>query len=109
MSLLTEPYYSACNGVFRGCTNQGALMLDEMEEMLRDLRQVSILSVGSGVGLFEIPMLRMLHDAGVLTSQFWTANVLSVGCAAGAQQANSDGVYDVLHGFLLAGRVQGCY
>ena len=81
MSLLTEPYYSACNEVFRGCTNQGALMLEEMEEMLRDLEQVSILSVGSGVGLFEIPMLRMLHDGGVQTSQFVGVDVSSHACA----------------------------
>lgn len=81
MSLLTEPYYSACNEVFRRCTNQGSLMLAEMGEIFRGLRRVSILSVGSGVGLFEIPMLKMLQDDDVPISHFVGVDVSSHACA----------------------------
>ena len=81
MSLLTEPYYSACNEVFRRCTNQGSLMLEEMGKIFRDLRRVSILSVGSGVGLFEIPMLKMLQDDDVAISHFVGIDVSSQACA----------------------------
>ena len=81
MSLLTEPYYSACNEVFRSCTNQGSLMLKQMEEIFRDLERVSILSVGSGVGLFEIPMLKILQDDGVQISHFVGVDVSSHACA----------------------------
>lgn len=81
MSLLPEPYYSACNEVFRRSTNQTQLMLREMEKFCRDRRRLSILSVGSGVGLFEIPMLKMLQDGGVQISEFVGVDVSAHACA----------------------------
>jgi SAM-dependent methyltransferase len=56
-------------------------MLAEMEEIFRGLRRVSILSVGSGVGLFEIPMLKMLQDDDVPISHFVGVDVSSHACA----------------------------
>ena len=41
MSLLPEPYYSACNEVFRRSTNQTEVMLREMEQLCRDRRRLS--------------------------------------------------------------------
>jgi len=62
MSSLAGDYYAACNAVFRRSTNQSHLMLKEVREFCRDKESMSILSVGSGVGLFEIPMLKMLIE-----------------------------------------------
>ena len=81
MSLLSEPYYSACNEVFRRSTNQPRLMLKEMEKLWRGRRRMSILSVGSGVGLFEIPMLRMMQDDHVQVSQFVGIDISAHACA----------------------------
>ena len=81
MSLLVEPYYSACNEVFRRSTNQARLMLKQMERLCRDRRLLSILSVGSGVGLFEIPMLKMLQNGDVQISQFVGIDVSAHACA----------------------------
>ena len=81
MSLLPEPYYTACNEVFRRSTNQTHFMLKEMGRFCRDRRRVSILSVGSGVGLFEIPMLKMLRDRDVHISEFVGVDVSAHACA----------------------------
>ena len=54
-ALLTDPYYSQSHQVFRRATNQTELMLDHLVERLRGSARLSICSVGSGAGLFEIP------------------------------------------------------
>jgi SAM-dependent methyltransferase len=59
---LNGEYYVECNDVFRRTTNQSEQMLDEMRNFAHGRSDLRILSVGSGVGLFEIPMLRMLED-----------------------------------------------
>jgi len=59
---LTGEYYIECNDVFRRCTNQSEQMLAEMRNYAQNRNALRILSVGSGVGLFEIPMLQMLGD-----------------------------------------------
>jgi SAM-dependent methyltransferase len=59
---LNGEYYVECNEVFRRTTNQSEQMLDEMRRFAYGRSDLRILSVGSGVGLFEIPMLRMLED-----------------------------------------------
>ncbi len=59
---LSGEYYIECNEVFRRSTNQSEHMLAEMHNFAQELSNLRILSVGSGVGLFEIPMLRMLED-----------------------------------------------
>ncbi len=80
MALLTEPYYSNCHEVFRRSTNQSSLLLEEMKELYRDRSRVNILGVGSGVGLFEIPMLKMLQDAGVQISHFVGVDISAHAC-----------------------------
>ena len=59
---LTGEYYVECNDVFRRTTNQSEQMLAEMRKFAGSRSDLRILSVGSGVGLFEIPMLQMLGD-----------------------------------------------
>ena len=59
---LTGEYYIECNDVFRRTTNQSEQMLAEMRNYAEGRSDLRILSVGSGVGLFEIPMLQMLGD-----------------------------------------------
>lgn len=63
MNPLSGNYYVECNDVFRRTTNQSEQMLAEMRNFAEDRSDLRILSVGSGVGLFEIPMLRMLKDS----------------------------------------------
>ena len=70
MTTLTEPYYSEAHQVFRAATNQAELMLDRTVGHIVGRGTVTILSVGSGAGLFEIPMLARLRDAGVTVSSF---------------------------------------
>ena len=60
---LSGDYYVECNEVFRRTTNQSEQMLAEMRSFANDRSTLRILSVGSGVGLFEVPMLRMLSDS----------------------------------------------
>ncbi len=59
---LSGEYYVECNDVFRRTTNQSEHMLAETRKFVEGRSDLRILSVGSGVGLFEIPMLRMLED-----------------------------------------------
>jgi len=56
---LSGEYYVECNELFRRSTNQSERMLAEMRSFTQDRSDLRILSVGSGVGLFEIPMLQM--------------------------------------------------
>ncbi|GMQ84761.1 MAG: hypothetical protein BMS9Abin07_0325 [Acidimicrobiia bacterium] len=64
-TLLADPYYSQANAMFRRATNQTEVMLDRLAEHTRDRSPLTILSVGSGVGLFELPMLARLGKEGV--------------------------------------------
>ena len=57
---LVGEYYAECNEIFREATTQTAVMLREVQEYCRYKQNVRILSIGSGVGLFEIPMLKLL-------------------------------------------------
>ena len=59
---LSGPYYVECNEVFRDATNQSELMLEQLAIHAGDQADLTVLSVGSGAGLFEVPMLRMLGD-----------------------------------------------
>ena len=60
---LSGRYYVECNDLFRRTTNQSEQMLAEMLKFAEGRSDMRILSVGSGVGLFEVPMLRMLEDS----------------------------------------------
>ena len=59
---LSGEYYVECNDVFRRTTNQSEQMLAETRKFAEGRSDLRILSVGSGVGLFEIPMLQVLGD-----------------------------------------------
>lgn len=59
---LQGKYYAECNEVFRRATDQADRMLEEIQPYLRQKKNLDLLSVGSGVGLFEIPMLRTYLD-----------------------------------------------
>lgn len=69
-TLLAEPYYSASHEVFRRATNQTETMLDRVAAHVSGRQSVTILSVGSGTGLFEIPMLARLRHDGVTVARF---------------------------------------
>ena len=68
--LLADPYYSQSNAMFRRATNQTEVMLDRLADNARDRGRLTILSVGSGVGLFELPMLTRLGEEGITVARF---------------------------------------
>ena len=80
-ALLTDPYYSEAHEVFRNATNQTALMLDRMVDRLWDRSHLSICSVGSGAGLFEMPMLARLQETGIVVDRFVGVDVSEHACA----------------------------
>lgn len=57
---LSGDYYAECNELFRSLTDQTEIMLRAVHDHLQDELELNILSVGSGVGLFEIPLLQQL-------------------------------------------------
>lgn len=67
---LKGPYYAECQKVFRSSTNQDELMLEAVRAECADYAAFSILSVGSGSGLFELPMLKMLLAGGKAVKRF---------------------------------------
>ncbi len=89
ISAFPEEYYANCNAVFRRLTDQNELMLEEMQAFCRDRERLSILSVGSGVGLFEIPMLRLLIGSGIEVSNFVGLDVSAYACAILAEELHA--------------------
>lgn len=79
--LLTDPYYSQSHQVFRRATNQTELMLDHLVDRLRGRTRLSICSVGSGTGLFEVPMLARLSDTGIALDRFVGLDLSEPACA----------------------------
>lgn len=57
---LRGEYYAECNAVFRRATNQGALMMQAFLRQVAGRGQLQLLSVGAGMGLFEIEALQRL-------------------------------------------------
>lgn len=80
-TLLADPYYSRAHEVFRSATNQTALMVEHMVDRLQNRSRLSICSVGSGAGLFEIPMLARLHDEGIAAERFVGVDASEHACA----------------------------
>lgn len=74
---LSGPYYVECNEVFRRSTNQSELMLEQLTFHTEGRADLSVVSVGSGAGLFEVPMLRLLGDR---CQQFVGVDVNSHAC-----------------------------
>ncbi len=81
LTILTGEYYSDCHVIFRRATNQSNLMLREAERYCRGKENLRILSVGSGVGLFEIPMLESLATAGIHVDDFVGIDIDQHSCA----------------------------
>lgn len=69
-SALTGDYYARCNTLFRSLTNQAEIMLAALYEFVSYEPELSILSVGSGIGLFEVPLLEKLFHGGILIPLF---------------------------------------
>lgn len=69
-TLLADPYYSDAHEVFRAATDQTEKMLDRLVDRLQGRSRLSICSVGSGVGLFELPMLARLRAEGIGLARF---------------------------------------
>ena len=65
MPALVGEYYAQCHQVFRRATNQSDLMLTAVRDYFRGSASLRILSVGAGIGLFEVPMLKMLLADGI--------------------------------------------
>lgn len=57
-------YYNKCHALFRRLTDQPQRMLEDIRAICGERPCDRILSVGSGTGLFEIPMLEMLLSDG---------------------------------------------
>lgn len=80
VSQLTDAYYADCNEVFRSSTDQSELMLREVMKCFETRERATILSVGSGVGLFEIPMLKELIAQGLEVPAFMGIDSNSYAC-----------------------------
>ena len=65
MPALAGEYYAQCHQVFRRATNQSDLMLTAVRDYCRGTASLRILSVGAGIGLFEVPMIKMLLADGI--------------------------------------------
>ncbi len=70
LRLLPEDYYARCHAAFRRATDQTDVMLAAVDAIGRGRAQLGILSVGSGIGLFELPMLERLQASGIHISSF---------------------------------------
>ena len=77
---LSDEYYADCHEIFRRSTNQTGLMLKEVQDIFRNSERISILSVGSGMGLFEIPMLTLLMEEGIYIPKFVGTDVNEYAC-----------------------------
>lgn len=73
-------YYAECHKVFRAATNQAAHMLAALAEECAGMQELEILSVGSGSGLFELPMLQRLAEAGQRVRRFSGVDVDADAC-----------------------------
>ena len=80
MLALSDEYYAECHEIFRRSSNQTGLMLKEVQGIYRNSERISILSVGSGVGLFEIPMLTLLMEEGIYIPKFVGIDVNEHAC-----------------------------
>lgn len=90
-TLLSDPYYSASHEVFRLATNQTELMLDGLVEHVGRRTKLRVCSVGSGAGLFELPMLARLRDEGIEVARFVGVDVSEHACGVLERKLESAG------------------
>ncbi len=100
MAVLAGDYYAECHELFRHATNQQRLMLAEIRPRYQGAASLSILSVGAGVGLFEMPMLDLLFGQGVNITKFVGNDFDSYACKVLRQKLENkyrdDFVYEVV-------------
>lgn len=82
MAKLRGEYYQACNDVFRQATNQGERMLEAIGQLVAGRQNLNLLSVGSGSGLLEVPLLKQLLHQGVALEAFVGIDVSRSACRA---------------------------
>jgi SAM-dependent methyltransferase len=87
---LNGPYYAECHVVFRRHTNQQDLMLAAALQLARLLVPLRLLSVGSGSGLFELPFLQAVLQAGGEIGQFTGIDTNASACRQLSQQLTQD-------------------
>ena len=80
MLSLVGDYYAECNELFRKKSTQVDSMLRVIQEFCHHKGELRILSVGSGVGLFEIPMLKLLIRDGLIIRCFVGVDVDKYAC-----------------------------
>ncbi len=90
MLSLGGDYYAECNEVFRKKTTQVASMLREIQEYSSQMQKLRILSVGSGIGLFEIPMLKLLIGDGLIIRCFVGVDVDKHACTVFSNKLRSE-------------------
>ncbi len=90
MLSLGGAYYAECNKVFRKKTTQVASMHRAVQEYCSNKQKLRILSVGSGVGLFEIPMLKLLIRDGLIISSFVGVDVDKHACTVFSNKLRSE-------------------
>ncbi len=92
--ILDGLYYAESHEIFRGQSNQQELMLKALQDVIGEKDEISILSVGAGSGLFEIPLLKELMNSGIGISQFMGIDINLSACklleARLAQEFGSD-------------------
>ncbi|MDK1029934.1 MAG: methyltransferase domain-containing protein [Anaerolineae bacterium] len=81
MAILAGDYYAESHKIFRQATDQQQLMLVEVIQRVQRAAKLSILSVGSGVGLFEVPLLEQLIERGVEITKFIGNDIDPYSCA----------------------------
>jgi len=99
--MLSDPYYSEAHEVFRRATNQNELMLDRLVGHVGGRTRLSVCSVGSGAGLFEMPMLARLRDDGIAVTRFVGVDISEHACAV-LEQKLETAAYDSLEYELVA-------
>jgi SAM-dependent methyltransferase len=80
MARLQGEYYATCNEVFRRSTDQGERVLDALLELVHDRKTLGLLSVGSGTGLLEVPLLKRLLQRRVELTGFFGIDASPVAC-----------------------------
>ena len=70
MKPLSGDYYVECNALFRRNTNQAERMLEATLDATPPSPGLRMLSVGSGAGLFEVPLLHWFQASGRSVRRF---------------------------------------
>ena len=86
MKPLSGEYYLECNAVFRRSTNQAERMLEATLDATPPTPGLKVLSIGSGAGLFEIPLLHWFQASGRDVKRFVGVDINELACETLEQQ-----------------------